>query len=104
MTLLPFLILSLATWRTASLFCCEDGPLDAFLHFRQWAGRVHFFRDLLSCVWCCSIWTGAGWMGLYWALHPEILPVEAIGYILALSAVAIMIQRGFELTEIKKSL
>ena len=96
MTPLPFLILCLATWRTASLFCCEDGPLDAFLHFRQWAGRVRFFHDLLDCVWCCSIWTGAGWLGLYWAFGDFALWLAAI---FAFSAVAIIIQRGFERTE-----
>ena len=55
MTLLHFIILSLATWRLSSLLVNEDGPNKVLHSFRE---QVSDWTGLLDCVWCCSVWTG----------------------------------------------
>lgn len=64
------IIYALATWRISSLFVAETGPGRVFLHIRELFGIQHddngkvvlipeiFFAELLSCVWCFSLWVG----------------------------------------------
>lgn len=102
MTLLEFVILGLATWRVSALFSREAGPFDVFKRTREWAGITHdndgnvqviphkFFAELLSCVWCTSIWVAAFWAAL-WMLLPH--ACLAIALLFALSGLAIFADR-----------
>ena len=102
MTLLEFAILGLATWRVSALLSKEAGPFDVFKRIREKAGITHdenddvfmvphkFFAELLSCVWCTSIWVGAFW-GCFFAVTPQICTIVAM--LFALSAVAILLDR-----------
>jgi hypothetical protein len=96
MTPLALLVYSLATWRLASLLVCEDGPADAFKRLRQAACNVPFLRDLLGCVWCCSVWIGAGWMLADW-IAPDLSIRLALMF--AFSAAAVIVQRWMEVQE-----
>jgi len=102
MTLLEFAILGLATWRISALLSKEAGPFDVFKRIRKKAGIIHdenddvfmvphnFFAELLSCVWCTSIWVAAFW-ACFFAVTPQICTI--IATIFALSAVAIFVDR-----------
>lgn len=111
-------LLSAATWRLASLFSSEDGPLDMFFFIRQLAGvQYHYvdgrlvefapewedikrkdafafvqwsFMKGLCCVWCESVWWGILLSLLYWAR-----PTLALGvaFPLTISAAAIWLDR-----------
>jgi len=100
MNIFTFVILSLATWRVSKLLTGEAGPFNVFLRIRKLAGIVYidddpfqipdtFFAQLLSCVWCLSIWVGALWF-LAWYLVPKETELIAIPF--ALSAVAILFE------------
>lgn len=102
MTPLDFVILCLATWRVSVLFSKEEGPFDVFKRLREKTGIQHddngevlmiphkFFAELLSCVWCTSIWVGAFW-GLFWLALPNVCIAFAI--LFAFSSAAILIDR-----------
>lgn len=81
----------LAGWRLASLLVREDGPDRLFARLRHWlgvplSGEVRgFFPELLSCVWCASVWTTA----LAW-LSWEMLSRWPVG-ILGAAAVAVLV-------------
>lgn len=92
------LVLGLAVWRVSSLFVREKGPFYIFVRVRTWAGIQHddnglpwlvpdnFWAQLLGCVWCFSMWTGAVWTLAFLFVPKAILILSAP---LALSAVAI---------------
>lgn len=96
------IIFGLATWRVASLLVREDGPMYLFQYIRKMAGIQHdgdgvpymipsnFFAQVLSCVWCASLWVGAWFYGM-WFLFPESTTIIATA--LALSTMAIIIDR-----------
>ena len=102
MTLLQFAILGLATWRVSALLSKEAGPFDVFKRIREKAGITHdenddvfmvphkFFAELLSCVWCTSIWVGAFWV-CFFAITPQICTITAT--IFSLSTLAILLDR-----------
>ena len=99
MNILAFLCLSLATWRLASLLAREAGPFDILARFRKWAGvrynerseayGTNEFAKALVCLWCSSVWIGAGWAILFYTL-PGLAPWLSLP--LALSAAAILIE------------
>jgi hypothetical protein len=70
------LVLALATWRIASLLASEPGPWDGLGRLRKLAGvrydeegRPYGTNEVskaMICVWCSSVWIGAGWMAFYW--------------------------------------
>lgn len=74
------IILAAATWRVSSLFTYERGPFAVFVWIRQLAGIKHnefghpnvipdgFWAELLTCIWCCSIYVGAFWALALWLL------------------------------------
>jgi hypothetical protein len=74
------LILAAATWRVSSLLTFERGPWRVFERIRERAGIKHsefghpnvipdgFWPELLTCVWCCSIYVGAFWALALWLL------------------------------------
>lgn len=98
MDFLTLLILALATWRVAAMFVKEDGPGLIFRKVRALAGIGHdmegkvfmvpdtFLAGLLSCVWCASVWVGAGWVILWFFIPSQAVLVASI---FAVSAVAI---------------
>lgn len=81
--LVRVLVCGLCGWRLASLLVTEDGPFDVFRRIRLRFGLDEdtmlidgFWMKLLSCVWCCSVWTTAlAW--LWWEVHPGIPGVFA---------------------------
>jgi hypothetical protein len=102
MTPLEFVILGLATWRVSALFSKEAGPFDVFKRIRELAGIQHdadgnvfmiphkLFAELLSCVWCTSIWVGAFW-AVMWFVSPPITIGASL--LFAISTVAIIIDK-----------
>lgn len=102
MTITNLIIYGMATWRVARLFVSEEGPFHIFRRIREWAGiehdtdgnplivPLHFFAQLLSCVWCSSMWAGFGWTA-FWLISPEISLKFAVPF--ALSTLALMIER-----------
>ena len=63
--MVTLLILTLATWRIASLLAIEDGPDQIFARLRHWAGvrydqhnQPYGENELakgLLCLWCNSV-------------------------------------------------
>lgn len=86
--LIRVVIVGLAAWRLAHLFVGEEGPWGIFRRLRLLAGaeidlalepadplvaRINvpgegFLAQLLSCVWCLSVWTSLLFWGL-WEVH-----------------------------------
>jgi hypothetical protein len=80
----------MAAWRLANLLIDEDGPFNVFEHLRDVlippGEIVGFFPQLLTCVYCLSLYT----FGLMWLVW-QFTEVPII--ILAGSAFAIMLNR-----------
>ena len=104
MNIVYLLIYGLATWRLSSLLCYEAGPKDLFVWIREKAGIKHdedktpymfpvnFWAQLLSCIWCVSVWASGGLLIVRFFL-PEITNYFALW--LSLSTIAIVInERG----------
>ena len=99
MTFLDFTILALAVWRLSSLLVDENGPGGIFERFRHdvgvrqdeltgiWYGENHI-AELLTCVWCTSIWISLIAAALYGIWH---LTVVVLCTPFALSAAACII-------------
>lgn len=97
------LILSLATWRLSSLIVNEKGPFGVFLSARKLAGIIHdedgkplqvperFFAELVSCIWCTSVWIGMFWAAFYF-LSPTLAVAIALPF--CLSAMAIFFNKN----------
>lgn len=102
---IDLIVYGLATWRIASLFVNEVGPGHLFRKIRELCGIEHdadgnvtvipdgFFPGVLSCVWCCSIWVGGGWMILDWILPVIVIKIASA---FAFSALAIFLQNWLE--------
>lgn len=94
MTPFQLIVFGLATWRVASLFVNEDGPWFIFNKLRHRAGIRNmeigpgFLAQLLSCIWCFSLYAGVGWI-LFYLWQPTIAFLCACAF--ALSAIAIFI-------------
>jgi hypothetical protein len=76
----------LAVFRVTHLLNAEDGPWDAAVHLRRWAG-VGFWGALLDCFHCLSLWVAAAFavlLGESWKERLLLWP--------ALSAGAIMLE------------
>lgn len=88
------LVVGLGAWRLASLMVNEEGPFGLFERMRAWAGvprvgiqePMPFFGGLLSCVWCCSMYSAAA----LWAVW-HYLPAGALW--LAAAAIAPIVDR-----------
>lgn len=104
MDFLTLTVLGLATWRLSRMLVKEDGPANAFVKIRELVGITHdqdgeivmiphhFLPLLLSCVWCSSVWVAAFWF-VFWLILPAI--ALALASILAISALAIIVDRHF---------
>ena len=92
MTHLVFIIASLATWRLSYAIVKENGPLMVFARLRARLAasqrRSGGLFDLISCIYCVSFW-----IGLVGALIVSSNVFEWVGYGLAFSAVAVLIER-----------
>jgi hypothetical protein len=98
-------VFGLATWRMGSLLAKERGPLDVFLKIREISGVVHdndynvviipekFFAQLISCVWCNSMYIGAFW-ALLFLFTGNMALFLALPF--ALSAVAVVLSKVLE--------
>jgi hypothetical protein len=87
----------LAGWRLASLLVSEDGPWQVFARIRKAAGVPDagevrgLLPEILSCTWCCSIWTSAAMLAL-WSFAPWLVAVFAAA---AVALVAESAARGW---------
>lgn len=78
--MMDVIFLSLACWRISKLITSETGPARLLERMREWAGvRVEVFEDgseevmvspgslgeLVTCMWCTSVWVGAAATTLY---------------------------------------
>lgn len=92
MTPLAFIIASLAIWRLSYAIVKENGPLMVFARLRARLAasqeRSGGLFDLISCIYCVSFW-----IGLVGALIVSNNVFEWLGYGLAFSAVAVLIER-----------
>jgi hypothetical protein len=104
MNMIEILILGLACWRLSSLFVEEKGPFGIFLRIRKMVGieRVQdgmpfdvwpntLLGELLSCVWCFSVWASA-MLVLAYIFLPQITMYFATW--LTLSTIAIVVNDG----------
>lgn len=83
-----FLVCCLACWRITHLLNKEDGPFSFVFSLRRRAGNG-FFRKLLDCFYCVSIWTALPfgiWMGNSW--------IEKLLYWWAVSGAACLLEQG----------
>lgn len=91
MNLLTLLIGGLATWRLSHAIVKEAGPLMCFMRLRARLARIQKrsggFFDAVSCVYCLSFW-----IGLIAALFASSEIFHIIGYALAFSAIASIIE------------
>lgn len=95
------IVYSIAIWRISNLFVNEKGPWMVFLNIRKRAGIGHddqgnpymipdtFFAQVLSCIWCFSIWVSF-FFTTFWLLSPEWSLKLAVPF--ALSGVACLIE------------
>jgi len=101
MEIKTIILLGLATWRISFMLMFDAGPGDIFIKFRKARGIDHgddgipfsyppgFWGELLSCMYCTSIWVGLV-LGFTWAVLP--VPTEIVCIPFMLSAIAIIIQ------------
>jgi len=94
------IIFGLATWRIASMLVQEDGPYNIFKKLRELTGIRHdesgnvfsiperFMPELLSCVWCSSIWVSFGWL-LLWLAWPDLSLKLAMAFSFSTIAIGI---------------
>lgn len=80
------IVISLASWRLASLLVQEDGPNDIFAKLRAAVmpeGEVSSLALVFTCVWCMSVWTAmvltAVWV--IWQLPVLVLAASALAII-----------------------
>lgn len=102
MNLTEFVVLCFATWRISSFLVNETGPFDVFMKMREAVGITHdedkkvaviperFLPQLLSCMWCTSVWVGFMWVLLF-LLFPQAAFWIALGF--AVSAGAIILEK-----------
>lgn len=96
------LIFGLATWRISSLLVREDGPLYVFWYIRKLSGIQHdengevfmipsnFLAQVLSCVWCASLWVALGWIVFFLVLPDWALIIATM---LSFSTLSIIIDK-----------
>lgn len=54
-----FIIFSLAVFRLTLLIHEEDGPFSILILFRKVWRKLPGLGDVVDCVYCLSVWTGA---------------------------------------------
>ncbi len=116
LTLIDFLLLTLATWRLTRMFIYDT--ITKFFREQFWDlvkvgkgfelekpkfGPRRTLADLLSCSWCVSTWAAASLIFFYLLTPYAVFPI----IILALSAVASFLQLassalGYKVEKLKK--
>ena len=86
-SLMPFVLAILATWRVTHLLANEDGPADIIFRLRRWLGDG-FIGSLMDCFNCMSVWVAAP-LALFVSANPLIWLVSW----LALSGAACLLER-----------
>ncbi len=74
----------LGVWRITHLCVAEDGPWDCMVRLRG-AVRPGFWRKLLNCFYCLSLWVAApfaAWLGEDWVERLLLWPALSAGAIL----------------------
>jgi hypothetical protein len=61
--LTSFLIWSLAVFGTANIIVISK----IFLKFREWVGKIAFFKSLINCMLCMGFWIGCFWGFVLWS-------------------------------------
>jgi hypothetical protein len=97
--MLELVILGLATWRISSLLVNEDGPWDLLGRLRDTLGVSYdelsrpvgenVIARALTCVWCVSPYLALAFY-LAYQLIPG--PTMVLGWILAISSIAIIVE------------
>lgn len=88
MTPFHFVILALAAYRITVLIARDSGPFDVFKCARA---RVKW----LGCPFCVSVWIGVALELIYFFTVKQDAPIVATVLALALSSVAIILDRCF---------
>jgi hypothetical protein len=83
MTPLNLLLLALFAWRVAYMLVKESGPFDVFTRLRA----VTTVGGVLTCIYCCSVWTG---LAGYLLMSTPLVPIVYVG---AISGGAMMMWR-----------
>ena len=78
-----------AAWRLTHLLALEDGPADAIVKLRVWAGSGPI-GELVDCFDCLSIWVAAGFVPF---VARSSRPSERAVSWLALSGIACALQQ-----------
>ena len=105
MNIATILILSLATWRLASLLYDEAGPWQLFNCVRGLFGIKHdedgpvsypstFFGDIFQCFWCVSLYVAAA-VCVFAAMYVRLSWQEWVLLWLAAAAGAVIIEMRF---------
>lgn len=92
MSLLVLVIGGLATWRLSYMIVREDGPMQVFTRLRAYLAtkqkRSGGVYDLVSCIYCTSIYIGA-----FIALWGSQSVFEFFVGTLSFSAIAVLTER-----------
>ena len=77
------LLCGLAGWRWARALVDEDGPYHVFARIRRAAGVPEtgeitgLLPNILTCLWCTSVWTSVAMVAAWELLHPLIVVAGA---------------------------
>lgn len=84
MDILTLLILIMATWRISSLLVNEEGPFGALAELRFIVSK---FSEVLSCLWCASIWVALA-IAICYAWWPQMTTLVMLPFALSTGAIA----------------
>lgn len=79
---LEFAVLAVACWRLAHLLVNEKAPFGIM----TWVRSKTTLGGLLTCIYCASVWTGAGCYLLWFT------PLQPVIWVLAISGLALMLR------------
>lgn len=82
------LLYGMTVWRITKMITEEAGPFKMFTHFRRIVAKIEhddqglptfypdtMIADLLSCVWCSSVWVGMGLLAVQLLLPHYFIPL-----------------------------
>lgn len=94
MGIVDLIVAGLATWRVSNMLINEYGPFGAFVAVREATGIEHDSigtpnvvpaNNLLSCVWCLSVWVA-----------PVMILFPKLARVFAVSALAILAEKAVD--------